>query len=284
MIIPVPCSSATVRQRRYRSSEHAGVQSGAVTIRKRSSRPCHRSCRRSNDCHHVVDRPRVAHRRPAHLLGQIGGQAFQEPLVGLVDVDVLVAAHEPERRPHPDVLVRPERGRTSEIGHPGTAVVHVHRRRLATLQRVDQPPEHAGVEVLLLHVAGCRLDEDVGPLEDELVQAGADRELGVVVAVHEARHHEVSGRAEDALERTARLQLGARPGGHDRRAFDDQRPVRDQRLLPERDDRIAEDQRAGPRCRKGHDRRRLTRGRPSGRARDGTRRSPPRAPCLRRWS
>ena len=277
--------------------ERVGDHPGAVLVRRSPASPVQfvgarrRPVRRGHDAepvvasvprgvqalerrHHVVDRPRVAHRRSADLVGEVGRQAFQEPLVRLVHVDVLVAAHEPERRAHADVLVGVERRRAPEVGHAGTAVVHVDRRRLPALQGVDEPPEHADVQVLLFDVAGGRLDEDVGALEDELVQAGADRELGVVVAVHEPGHHEVPGRAEDAVERTASLEVLARSRRHDRRALDDQRPVRDERLLPERDDRVPEDERASPGGRERHVRRPLRWGRPSGPARGGTRRSP----------
>ena len=194
--------------------------------------------------HHVVDRPRVAHGGAPDLVGQVVGQPREEPLVRLVDVDVLVAADQPERRAHPDVLVGLQRRPASEVGHPRTPVVHVDRRGLPALDRVDQPPQHARVQVVLLDVADASLHEDVRALEDELVQAGPDRELRVVVRVHEARQHEVRAGAEHPVERSLPLELRARAGSDDRRPLDDQRAVRDQRPVAERDDRIAEDERA----------------------------------------
>ena len=64
------------------------------------------------------------------------------------------------------------------------------------------------------------------------------------MAVDEAGHHEVLGGAEDALEGTLRLQLGARPRRDDRGALQDEGAVGDERLLPQRDDRVAQDERA----------------------------------------
>ena len=194
--------------------------------------------------HHVLDRPRVAHRRAANLVGEVVGEPFEEPLVRFVDVEVLVTAHEAERGPHPHILVGLERRRAPEVRHPRPPVVHVDRRGLPALQRVDQPPEDPRVEVLLLDVARRCLDEDVRALEDELIQTRTDGELGVVVAVHEPGHHEVRSRSEDGIERTSTLELGSRPGRDDRRALHDQGSVFDQRSITERDDRVTENQRS----------------------------------------
>ena len=268
--MPVPCSSATptaasvqvvgARRRPVGRRHDPDPVVASVPLRRE---PFERG-------HHVVDRPRVAHGGAAHLVGQVVGQPCEEPLVRLVDVDVLVAADQPERRAHPAVLVRAQRRRASEVGHARTSVVHVHRRGLPALDRVDQPPQHAGVQVVLLDVADAALHEDVRALEDELVQARPDRELRVVVRVHEPRQHEVRGGAEHPVERPLPLELGARTGGGDRRPLDDQRAVRDQRPVAERDDRIADDERA--RCR--HRWPAPTSGRPCARAPTGTPGSP----------
>ena len=71
VISEVPWSSAARWQRRYSSSEQAGVQSGAVTIRIRSSPAVPVSRQRLERRHHVVDRPGVPHRRRADLGGEI---------------------------------------------------------------------------------------------------------------------------------------------------------------------------------------------------------------------
>ena len=251
-------------------------------MRIRSSRPCHSACRRAERGHHLVDGPRVAHRRAADLLGQIGRQPLEEPLVRLVDVDVLVATDQAERRAHAGVLVRAQGRGASEVLHARAPVVHVDRRGLPALDGVDEPPQDPGVQILLVDGAGRRLDEDVRPLEDELVQAGPDRELRVVMAVDEPRHHEVRRRSEHAVEGPLLLEVGARTRRHDRAALDDERAVGDQRLRAERDDRVPEDQRATGILGACH--LRLRWARPCGRGRSGTPRSRDAGPRARRSS
>ncbi len=64
------------------------------------------------------------------------------------------------------------------------------------------------------------------------------------MGVDEARQHEVRAGAEHPVERPLLLELRARAGGDDRRPLDDERAVRDECPGAERDDRVAEDERA----------------------------------------
>ena len=165
-------------------------------------------------------------------------------------------------------------------GMPGTAVVHVDRRGLPALHRVDQPPQHAGVQVVLLDVADARLDEDVRALEDELVQARADRELGVVVAVHEPGITKCSAEPRTRSNGPRASSSARGPAADDRRALDDQRAVRDQR--PRRRARRSDRRRrACARDRHGHVRVRSGRDDHAVEHTAGTRRSPAaRTSCL----
>ncbi len=192
--------------------------------------------------HHVLHRPRVTHRGRTDLVGEGGRKPGQERLVRLVRVDVLVPAHQPERRPQASVPVGQQRGDAAVVLHPGTAVVHVDGAGLASLDGRDQAPQDPVVQVLLVDRADCALDVHVRLLEDVLVQPGPDSEFGVVVAVDEAGHDEVSGRAEHPVERPSCRQHVPGPDRGDLRPLYDQRPVRDHGGWAERDDRIAQNQ------------------------------------------
>ena len=188
--------------------------------------------------HHLVDRPGVSHRRCPHLRGQAGRQPGQEGLVRLVRVDVLIPADQAEHRPQAGVRVGAQRRDAAEVLHPGPAVVHVDGAGLPALDRGDQAPQDPVVQVLLGDRAHRALDVHVRLLEDVLVEAGADGELGVVVAVDEPGHDEVAGRSEHPVERPAGRQHLPGPGVGDLWPLDDQRAVRYQRPGAERDDGI----------------------------------------------
>ena len=230
MISPVPCSSAARRHRRYSSSEQAGVQSGGG-YQPDPVIPAMPAGRQPLEArHHLVHRPGVAHGRGADLRSELGGQPGEEPLVRLVRVDVLIAADQAESRAQARVLVGAEGRLAAKVRQARPPVVHVDGPGLAALDRGDQPPQDAVVEVLLRDRADRALDVDVGLLEDVLVEPGPDGKFGMVVAVHEPGQHEVPGRTEDPVEGAHGRHRLPRPGGHDRGVLDDQAAVRDQGL------------------------------------------------------
>ncbi len=145
-------------------------------------------------CHHLVHRPGVPHRRAPDLVGQVCGQPGEELLVRLVRVDVLVPADQPEGGAQPGVVMGAKSWLTAEVREAGPTVIHVDGSGLATLDGCDQPPQDAVVEVLFGDGPHGCLDVHVGFLEDVLVQARADGELGVIVAVNESGQHKMTGR------------------------------------------------------------------------------------------
>ena len=188
--------------------------------------------------HHLFYRPGVPHRRAPDLVGQVCGQPGEELLVRLVRVDVLVPAYQPEGGTQPGVLVGAEGWFTAEVRQAGPAVVHVDGRGLAAFDGCDQPPQYAVVQVLFRDGPDGCLDVHVGFLEDVLVQARADGELGVIVAVNEPGQNKMTGRAEDAVEGPALFQVGSRADGGDRALVNDNPPVRDQGLGAQAYDRV----------------------------------------------
>src|ERR1039457_6440936 len=133
----------------------------------------------------------------------------------------------------------------AEVRPAGPPVVHVHGAGLAALDRGDQSPEDPVVEVLLRDRPDRALDVHVRFLEDVLVEAGAHGQLGMVVTVHEARHHEMPGGPEDAVKRAHGLHGSPRTGRDDGGAGDHEAAVRDQGLGAETDNRVAQHQVAG---------------------------------------
>ena len=124
------------------------------------------------------------------------------------------------------------------------AVVHVDRASLPASDRGDETPQDSVVQILFVDGADRSLHVDVRALEHELVQPRSDGELGMVVAVHEPRHHEVVPRAEDPVEGSMGLELGPWSRFHDRGAVDDEGAILDERLRSERDHRVSDDERA----------------------------------------
>ena len=135
----------------------------------------------------LVNRPRVAHVRGAHLRGDVRRQPGQERVVALVGVAVAVAEREaePDARAQVPVGLQGDVGR--EVGQAAAAVVGVHHAGLPAADGVHQADHQHVVEVVLADLAEQAVHPEVGELEDRVVDALDQVALAVVMGVDEAR-------------------------------------------------------------------------------------------------
>ena len=208
----------------------------------RSSPPIPRRYRRLVGGEDLVDRQGIPHRRLPHLGGQVSGHPGEELLVRLMHIKVVVAQRHAEAGAHADVLVRLQPDVHAEVLRARPPVEGVDGGGDPAAHRLHQRHEDPVVQNLVIHVLEQRVHEDIRPLEQHLVDTGAECDLRMEVRRDEARHHEMVWRSHDTIERSHRLQADPGTGFDNLLPLDDQRPVGDESLVPEVHDRVAYDQ------------------------------------------